>query len=156
MNSRTNDTYMSGRNGSKVHIPVYTLGDSLFWFPFRGDRVQENLKKGTFPSEMEPEDPSTPDGLPLGQLPREMLLVLIDAAPFPLQAYCQLIGLTHGIRTAIPGAHLGLCLSRTPYPSTTPATASGGSAVRTYTAWRPACLPMPWRLLWAHARTWSD
>ncbi|KAJ4454053.1 hypothetical protein PAPYR_11325 [Paratrimastix pyriformis] len=33
-----------------------------------------------------------------------MLLALIDAAPFQLQAYCQLIGLTHGIRMAIRGA----------------------------------------------------
>ncbi|KAJ4455978.1 hypothetical protein PAPYR_8940 [Paratrimastix pyriformis] len=37
-------------------------------------------------------------------LPRELLLAVIDAAPFQLQAYCQLIGLTHGIRTAIRGA----------------------------------------------------
>ncbi|KAJ4455976.1 hypothetical protein PAPYR_8938 [Paratrimastix pyriformis] len=37
-------------------------------------------------------------------LPRELLLAVIDAAPFQLQVYCQLIGLTHGIRTAIRGA----------------------------------------------------
>ncbi|KAJ4455986.1 hypothetical protein PAPYR_8950 [Paratrimastix pyriformis] len=51
-------------------------------------------------------DPSTPtlDGFPLGLLPRELLLTLVDAAPFPLQVYCQLIGLTHGIRMAIRGA----------------------------------------------------
>ncbi|KAJ4455985.1 hypothetical protein PAPYR_8949 [Paratrimastix pyriformis] len=41
---------------------------------------------------------------PLELFPREMLLALIDAAPFQLQAYCQLIGLTHGIRMAIRGA----------------------------------------------------
>ncbi|KAJ4457486.1 hypothetical protein PAPYR_7088 [Paratrimastix pyriformis] len=36
--------------------------------------------------------------------PIMLLLALVDAAPFPLQVYCQLIGLTHGIRTAIRGA----------------------------------------------------
>ncbi|KAJ4457477.1 hypothetical protein PAPYR_7073 [Paratrimastix pyriformis] len=46
----------------------------------------------------------SPDDLPLGLLPRELLLALVDAAPFPLLAYCQLIGLTHGIRMAIRGA----------------------------------------------------
>ncbi|KAJ4457483.1 hypothetical protein PAPYR_7079 [Paratrimastix pyriformis] len=46
----------------------------------------------------------SPEDLPLGLLPRELLLALVDASPFPLQAYCQLIGLTHGIRTAIRGA----------------------------------------------------
>ncbi|KAJ4456629.1 hypothetical protein PAPYR_8111 [Paratrimastix pyriformis] len=29
---------------------------------------------------------------------------IVEAAPFPLEAYCQLIGLTHDIRTAIRGA----------------------------------------------------
>ncbi|KAJ4460962.1 hypothetical protein PAPYR_2813 [Paratrimastix pyriformis] len=48
---------------------------------------------------------TTPDNnVRLGLLPRELLLALFDAAPLPLQAYCQLIGLTHDIRTAIRGA----------------------------------------------------
>ncbi|KAJ4456812.1 hypothetical protein PAPYR_7836 [Paratrimastix pyriformis] len=50
----------------------------------------------------------TPDDLPLGLLPRELLLALVDAAPFPLLCYCQLIGLTHGIRSAIRGSLRGL------------------------------------------------
>ncbi|KAJ4460953.1 hypothetical protein PAPYR_2799 [Paratrimastix pyriformis] len=37
-------------------------------------------------------------------LPPDLLLALVDAASFPLQTYCQLIGLTHDIRTAIRGA----------------------------------------------------